>query len=86
MDALIFSANEDVFGKFHRERPILARCASMNRISKPAPRPDSDENPERTDEDFANAVVVRDCVEISAKDARLRREPEKFSNPLTGTT
>lgn len=50
----------------------------MNRISKPAPPPDFDENPEWTDEDFANAVVVRDGVEMSPKEARLRRALEKI--------
>ena len=40
--------------------------------------PDFDENPEWTDEDFANAVVIRDGIEMSPKEARLRRALEKI--------
>lgn len=50
----------------------------MNKTSKMPPPPDFDENPEWSDEDFANAVVVRDGVEMSPKEARLRRALEKI--------
>lgn len=50
----------------------------MTGTSKTELPPDFDENPEWTEETMANAVVVRDGVEMSPKEARLRRALEKI--------
>ncbi len=50
----------------------------MSNVSKGPPPPDFDDNPEWTDEDFANAVVVRDGVEMTPEAARLRLALEKI--------
>lgn len=50
----------------------------MNEISKPPPPPDFDENPEWTEETMANAVVIRDGVEMTPKEARMRRALERI--------
>ena len=44
----------------------------MNETSKFPLPPDFDENPEWTEEDFANAVVVRNGVEMSLRESRSR--------------
>lgn len=49
--------------------------SGTSRIELP---PDFDENPEWTEETMANAVVIRDGVEMSPKEARLRRALEKI--------
>ena len=50
----------------------------MNRMSKMPPPPDFEENPEWTEEDFANAVVVRNGVEMSLKEFRLVKALESI--------
>lgn len=50
----------------------------MNETSKFPLPPDFDENPEWTEEDFANAVVVRNGVEMSLRESRLVKALESI--------